>query len=146
VDDDVLAVVLSVGLAGVAFATLRRVWNNELGHNPDVPPRWWGFGLALWRGFVRLNPVAGPMFAGAAVALAAAKWAPEWLAAPVVLLLGVPFLVVPFSVVLLGRPKCVIAPHLRHQPGAIREWLGAKVAPTPPPQRVALGPADRPSA
>ena len=54
-------------------------------------------------------------------------------AVAVTVMVFVPIFFLFFSVILLNRPKRVVAPHHRHQHGLIAELLGKRSAPTPPP-------------
>lgn len=136
--DDLLAVLILTLIGGVAAITLRPVWRNDLGHDPDHPPGWWVMGVALWRGFVRLNVIATPLMLTGAAFLAAFYWGPFWLA--IALWVPTAFLMGAVATIgLFARPKFLIAPHLRHQPGAIAEWMGKPVSSTEPPRRVAMG-------
>jgi hypothetical protein len=38
------------------------------------------------------------------------------------------------TITFFNRPRFLVPPHLRHQPGAIAEWLGEPVRPTEPPR------------
>jgi hypothetical protein len=116
----------------------RRVWRNEWqwAWNPDQVPAWWGYGGPLWRGFVRVSPLSGAslgLLALAAVLLS--------LDHPTIYAVGqgVGFLAVVVLglaalIVLFNRPQSLVAPHLRHQPGALAEWRGKEVLPTEPPR------------
>lgn len=112
------------------------IWRNERGHDPDRPPAMWGFGIVLWRATVRLVPLSVPAcLVGVAVVLTGAGG--DESPSPVSLIAGFASLVLLaliFSVALFNRPKSIVAPHLRHQPGALAEWLGQAPAPTPPPK------------
>jgi len=133
--------VLAISLVAVGLAACISLWHSmsadrraELArrYHPDEPPGWLRFraGLAMWRGWIRLSP---PLTSGFAIALLA-TWAgllleTRWLA----LVAGGcwTFLVLAvFGVVLLSRPKWLIEPYLRHQPGLVAELLGADVPPT----------------
>jgi hypothetical protein len=131
------AFVLIVALVGGALAArnLPRLWRNEI-RSFDRMQAWWPLGMALWRGWVRGMPLA--FFAGCflLVAVIVGAFVPqdsdsEGFAAPawyVIPVLGTFFmsLVLFFSVVLVNRPRFVVPPHLRDQPGALKEWLRGK--------------------
>jgi hypothetical protein len=117
-----------------------KVWRNEIGYSADDPPPSWLWGPASWRGYHRALTGAALLFwcPAAAAMVAATVSRPGWVdvlsqvafgLAGVALLIGVP------AVWLFNRPKWLVAPHLRHQPGAIAEFFGAAVAPTLPPER-----------
>jgi hypothetical protein len=98
-----------------------RLWRGDA--EVDEPPPAWPFGAAAWRGVMRSFIVCPPfivlVFAGGAVAelsdaddLGMAIGAIGLLASVV---LHVPIL-------LWNRPKALVPPPMRGEPGALREW------------------------
>jgi hypothetical protein len=134
----VLATAVCLGAFALWLRFGRRVWRNEWkwAWNPDQVPDWWDYGGPLWRGFVRISPVSGAslgLLALAAVLLSfdhptiyAVGQGVAFLAVVVLGLAGV--------IVLFNRPRSLVAPHLRHQPGALAEWRGQEALPTEPPR------------
>ncbi len=120
-----LVVVLALGAMGIKGVPA--LWRDEVDYFHAVPPSWvWSD--ALWRGWVRALPSSGviaiPLFLLAGVALAAADGSAMQAACGYATfgLLAV-FLLNTAAISLFARPKFVIAPPLRSQPGAIGEWL-----------------------
>jgi hypothetical protein len=94
------------------------------------PFDWWMWGDALWRGYVRGLTLGGGVFAvllpllvvmmyglGGTVGLVIAV-----AAAIVDLAAGCALLV---TIALVNRPRALVPPYLRHQPGAVAEWRDA---------------------
>lgn len=128
--------------AGAAFVVLLavagipehvRFWRGESPRaRRRIPPSWWPWSPALWRGNVRSSSVlavgAVPMLGSAVLLLAVHDlgWpAPpgEWVWYPLLrLTLIAAWILVPLlgvSVVLFNRPKAVVPPHLRDEPGLL---------------------------
>jgi hypothetical protein len=137
-----LLTALALAVCFVAFALWvrfgRRVWRNEWkwAWNPDEVPVWWDHGGPLWRGFVRVSPVCGGLIGLLAAAAVLLSFDDPLIYAigQFVGALAVGGLGLPACIVLFNRPKTLVAPHLRHQPGALAEWGGAEVLPTEPPR------------
>jgi hypothetical protein len=120
-----LATLAEMALLGTTF--MPRYWRH-----PAIPvrPEWGGLflGDAIWRGFVRslMAGVIGGWFlilAGVGILLADRKVIDETV--PVWLGLGFfLFGFLGFSIVFFNRPKFLVPPSLRDQPGAVREWIG----------------------
>ena len=131
------------------IASSRRAWRNE--HpwfDTDCRVRWSG-GYPSWRGWVRVQGVIAPtVFAGGAVIFVVQSTGVHggaWEAARAIA--GLVLFVVlgaGAGVWLFNRPKWLVAPHLRHQPGMVAELLGerCKPTPTPRPRRRRRGPPD----
>ena len=132
-DNDVLGTVewISIGfllflcVLGMARGQPAKVWRGEEeGMNPDRPSSFWPFGLALWRGWVRLGPASALIVLLACATAVALDAEVRWLSLP----LSIAFLAAIalfLSIVLFARPKWAIAPSLRSQPGALVEWWNA---------------------
>jgi hypothetical protein len=99
-----------------------KVWRGESGLDGNTPPQWWFLGDALWRGIARAYLATVPfllaMFAGAAVAEFAGDEDLGMTIAAAALLVGA---IVHFSIVLFNRPRALVPPHLRGEPGALEE-------------------------
>jgi hypothetical protein len=118
--------------AGLIFAILflgviytlvaRKVWHGESGLDGNVPPEWWFLGQASWRGVARAYIASGPFvllfFAGALVAETTDAYDVGMAVSAGALLLGV---IVHGSILLFNRPKALVPPHLRDEPGALAE-------------------------
>jgi hypothetical protein len=134
----VLSSLVCLGFFVAGLVVGRRVWHNEWGRwafHPDHVPGWWPYGGALWRGWLRTIPLAWAMLGlvGAALPLLSAGGIlrAAGLAAGTLVMGGI-LLAAP--VILFSRPRFVVLPHFRHQPGAVGEWRGAPVPPTPVPR------------
>ena len=109
-------------LGGIYVAVAPKVWRGESGLDGNRPPEWWFLGPATWRGVARayiatvpfaLVVVAGAMLAelggheDAGMALAVAA-----IAAGAIVHAGI---------VLFNRPRALVPPRLRGEPGALAE-------------------------
>ncbi len=123
----------AVLLAIAAVRNLPRVWRHEFRHQDRVPD-YWPWGEALWHGYVRAIPVGTfTILIGIAV-LGLGLLVPEeptgplvrpyWYVLPAFSAMGIVFLTM-VMIVFFNRPKRLVAPHLRRQPGAIAFWLRA---------------------
>jgi hypothetical protein len=116
-----ILVLLFLGFLYVAVAA--KVWRGTSAINSDVSPDWWPFGPPVWRGVARGYVATGPfilvLFGGAAIAELSSK---EDLGMGIALLglLGVPFVQLP--IIFFNRPRSLVPPHQREEPGALQEW------------------------
>jgi len=117
--------VVSVIVCFVAFALSLvigpRIWRNKWDYAWDPAG-----GGAMWRGFVRITPIGGPVL-GMTGLVAVIHWlgdGRQTASFAVASVIWVAMLVVVGTIVLFNRPKWMVAPHLRRQPGAVGEWLG----------------------
>ena len=130
------AVCFGVFVAGLVIG--RRVWNNEWrwqAFHPDAVPAWWPYGDALWRGWLRLT-VLGWLevsLLGIGVVLIQADGGVVLTIGTVVSVIVFLLLCLAVPIVLFNRPRFLVMPWLRAQPGALAEWRGAEVPATPPP-------------
>ena len=142
------AIAGALGLAGLVG--IRRLWRRETTFYDRVPG-WWIWSDALWRGFVRALPVGAVgflMFIATGITAALVPEVPPsetccGFARPVwaVALILVPFCLIMLllaTIVLFNWPAALVPPHLRGQPGLIREWLGDRRKKTPSPQDPAV--------
>lgn len=117
-----------------------RVWRNERGMDADSPPANWMWGRPAWRGFVRgvslVLPLEMTLLSLTLLTVAISGGDDAGLS----MLSSVLACFTTFVIIaghgcagLLNRPKWLVAPHLRHQPGMIAEIFGAPVENTPPP-------------
>jgi hypothetical protein len=133
---DWLAFVIFFTLAIAATYRLPRYWRGEISVIPSMS-RWWPFGGPLLRAWERSMPAA--FAAGWSLIVA---FLTGWLAAvgkrtdsqPLrdLAYVGIAAIAVFFlslfvvaTVVLINRPKFIVPPHLRQQPGAVQEWFRA---------------------
>lgn len=132
-------------------ASSRRAWRNE--HpwlDTDLPVRWRG-GLPSWRGWVRVQGIVAPVVVVIGVPLVVIQSTGisggAWEIARAIASIAVCVdLVFGARVWLFNRPKWLVAPHLRHQPGMLAELGGDRCQPTPspPPRRRRGGPDQEP--
>jgi hypothetical protein len=127
----IVAVTVCLVGFGLSVAVGPWIWRNEWAYawDPDE-------GGALWRGFVRITPLGGPLLGLGALAalLFASGSAVLYAVGQVVGLAVMAVIALMITVILFNRPRSVVAPHLRTQPGAIGELLGRKVPPTAAPR------------
>jgi hypothetical protein len=136
----VISVVICFAACALFIPVGPRIWRNEWGYAWDPAS-----GGALWRGFVRSTMISGPFLGltGVLNVIYALSDRRTTAMFTVVAMLWMALLVCAVTIVLFNRPKRLVAPHLRHQPGAVGEWLGRKVQPTPPPRHRPLRPGRR---
>jgi hypothetical protein len=134
---------LVVGTIGV-----RRLWRRESAIW-DSKPVWFLYGHTTFRGYVRAMYPLGTAGLVAFAWLLYAIWGPEdvyaqaFVLVPMLALVAVGLLLA-LTAALFNRPKRIVPPHLRDQPGMIAEWVekarakrAARMPDEPPPQRSA---------
>jgi hypothetical protein len=126
------AVFMTVGalvFVPLCLRGVRSIWREPVRLFAEPFP-WWVWGAPLWRGYVRGMVAVGATFVTDLVAVMALIWLPGGDAvviAVVPLLVGslaVGFVLM-LTIVLFNRPRRLVPPYLRDQPGAVAEWLGA---------------------
>lgn len=120
-----LAVMAVLAVAGVVL--LPRIWRGELASTYDHASRdVWLWGEPLRRGFIRgLHLGILGTVVLVFLVFATADLEPTESIGPVVgsaLVLFFALLALYTSVVLFNRPRWVVPPYARDQPGAVREW------------------------
>lgn len=120
-------VLLLVFLAGAR--NVPRIWKHETTFYDTMFP-WWVWGETLWRAFIRCMVFGWVCGSILCVAITYYAYfgdldrdvAPLWFAIPggANLIIGAILLI---TVTFFNWPKFVVPPHLRDQPGALREWL-----------------------
>jgi hypothetical protein len=118
-------VLLFMGFLYVAAGA--KVWRGTSAIQSEVAPDWWPFGQPVWRGVARSYVATGPfilvLFAGAAIAeLSSADGLGMGIS--FLGLLGVPFVQLP--IIFLNRPRSLVPPHQRDEPGALEERRRAR--------------------
>jgi hypothetical protein len=112
---------LAVLLLAMWLVGAPRLWRGE--SDVDEPPPAWPFGAAAWHGVIRSFIVWPPLLA---LAMAGAAVAELTEADDVGMTLGVIGLfggvALHIPILLWNRPKVLVPPPLRRQPGALREW------------------------
>ena len=134
---EVLSVLVMLVFGVLCTRMSPRVWRNEFGWNPDRPASFWPWGRTLWRGFIRVIPLGGPLMLAIAPGYGLDNAGVDGAAATTIVAasvtLGLLILSLCVGAFLFNRPKWAVAPHLRHQQGAVGEWRGRTSEPTPPP-------------
>jgi len=123
-------VFFAVLVAGYAYA-VAPVWRGHSELDGSAPAAWWPFGTPLWRGAARAFPVQGGcvlllLGGGIAADLAGEGSAGYDVAMGIGLigLLGVIGLALPIT--FYNRPRFLVPPHQRDEPGAVAEWRAAR--------------------
>jgi hypothetical protein len=128
-----LGIPLLVGSAFLFWHYATGLWRNASPMHPDRVAPWWPYGAISWRALLRVNTLASAMML--ALAITAIVLSIEGKTAQAVggglSLFTIALLVPCLSVVFFNRPRFLVPPHLRHQPGAFAEWRGKPVRPTP---------------
>jgi hypothetical protein len=114
-------------LAGCYVYLVAKVWRGESQLDPSSPPAFWPFSIALWRGVSRAFVIQGLcviLLIGGGVGgdvvgedSAGYNWV---MGVGLVGLLGL-FLLA-FPITFFNRPKFLVPPHQREEPGALAEW------------------------
>jgi hypothetical protein len=127
-----LAVVMTI--AAALYAGFFPRWWRALWRRPSPvllePFPWWVWGQALWRGYVRTLCFGGAAFAVMLVLVVLVIYGAG--GRPGLVVTGL-LLVATIAagglgmttIVLFNRPRSLVPPYLRSQPGAVAEWLGA---------------------
>jgi hypothetical protein len=115
---------------GYLFA-VGKVWRGDSEFDGDDPPAFWPFSKALWRGTGRALPVLGAcvlLIIGTGITSdlvgTDSRYYDPVMAIGVLGLLGL-FLVA-FPIMYLNRPKLLVPPPWRDDPGAVEEWRTAR--------------------
>jgi hypothetical protein len=111
---------------GYCFA-VAKVWRGESEFDGDDPPAWWPFSLPLWRGTGRALPVQGlsvlVLIGAGIVSDLVGSDSRDYdlvMAIGCVGLLGIFCLA--FPITYYNRPKWLVPPVWRDDPGAVEEW------------------------
>lgn len=119
------AILVLFGLAST------RVWQGRSELNAGSPPSWWPFSDALWRGVIRAFPVQAACFTllvgggiGADLAGKDSQGYDVGMSIGLVGLLGILLLALPIT--FFNRPRFLVPPHQRDEPGAVAEWRAAR--------------------
>jgi hypothetical protein len=129
----VLAIVVLAGIAGLYAVAIKRVWQDTSEYDPSDPPTWWPFSLPLWRGVSRAFPVQGAcailVIGGGIGADLAGKDSSGYdigMSVGLVGLLG--FFLLALPITFFNRPRFLVPPHQRDDPGVLAEWRRARHA------------------
>jgi hypothetical protein len=126
----VTVALFAVLVAGYLFV-IARVWQGRSEYDPSAPPAWWPFSLPLWRGVARAFPVQGAcvllLIGGGIGADLAGKDSSGYdvgMTIGLAGLLGLFLLALPIT--FFNRPRFLVPPHQRDEPGALEEWRSAR--------------------
>jgi hypothetical protein len=113
-------------VVGYLYA-VAKVWRGESEFDRDSPPAFWPFSVPLWRGVGRALPIQGLsvlLIIGAGIASdLVGSGSSGYDAVMAVGLLGVlGNLLVAVPIICFNRPKLLVPPPWRDDPGAVREW------------------------
>ena len=128
----VTVAIFAVVVAGYLFV-IARVWQGRSEYDPSAPPAWWPFSLPLWRGVARAFPVQGAcvllLIGGGIGADLAGKESSGYdvgMTIGLAGLLGLVLLALPIT--FFNRPRFLVLPHQRDDPGVLAEWRRARHA------------------
>lgn len=108
-----------------------KVWRGESEFDGERPPAFWPFSLALWRGAGRALPVLGLstlLVIGTGIAADLLGTGSRYYDAVMATGLGGLLLMVfvGFPIMYYNRPKLLVPPPWREDPGAVAEWRAAR--------------------
>ena len=113
------------------FYAVGKVWRGESEFDRDEPAAVWPFSVALWRGGGRALPVQGAstlLLIGAGIVSdligSDSKYYDTVMAIGLLGVLGT-FLLA-FPIMYYNRPKLLVPPPWREEPGAVEEWRAAR--------------------
>lgn len=112
----------------MSLPQLLKVWRNEKTLFSPTPFVLWPWGKAMWRGVIRAYHLDVLTLAVTAVVyvLGQDRQIANWVL-DISLVVWLTMLAGIFSISLFNWPKKLVAPHLRSQPGAVKEWSEALV-------------------
>lgn len=122
----VLFLLASLFFAVIGAAASRKIWRGESALVPEVTPEWWLLGAGAWRGLTRALPAIVPfgvltflaMTVQELVGVETAEGDLALAAAGLVVFAG---LLVYLSITLYNRPRFLVPPPVRRQPGLLEE-------------------------
>jgi hypothetical protein len=123
----VLTVAFFVALvAGYCFV-IARIWQGRSQYDPSRPPAFWPFSLPLWRGVARAFPIQGAcvliLLGGGIAGVLIGEDGRGYDIAMGIGFAGVLGLfVLAFPITFFNRPRFLVPPHQRDEPGALAEW------------------------
>ena len=113
------------------FYAVGKVWRGESEFDRDNPAPFWPFSVALWRGGGRALPVQGActlVLIGAGITSdligTDSRYYDAVMATGLLGVLGTFFLA--FPIMYYNRPKRLVPPAWREDPGAVAEWRAAR--------------------
>lgn len=130
-EDQVLFAIILL-LATAAMSQVPKIWTHRI-HYFDQKPTWWVWGLPSWYAYCRaMIPGIVAMWLMSMFGLLYSfignyrdnEEIPIWTGVPLIVVLS-SWIVTLTTITLFNWPKFVVPPHLRDQPGALREWQDA---------------------
>jgi len=115
---------------GYVYA-LSKVWRGESEFDRDDPPPFWPFSVALWRGAGRALPVQGlSILLVIGTGIASDLIGSDSRYYDAVMALGffglLLTILVAFPIMYYNRPRRLVPPPWRGDPGAVEEWRSAR--------------------
>jgi hypothetical protein len=123
----VFAIVVLAGIVGLYAVAIKRVWQGASEYDPSDPPAWWPFSLPLWHGVSRAFPVQGAclilLIGGGIAGDIVGKDSSGYNVAMSIGLLGLlAGLLLGLPITFFNRPRFLVPPDQRDDPGAFAEW------------------------
>jgi hypothetical protein len=127
----VITIVIFVAILALFALAITRIWQGRSELDGSSPPSWWPFSDALWRGVMRAFPVQAACFTllvgggiGADLAGKDSSGYDIGMSIGLIGLLGIFLLALPIT--FFNRPRFLVPPHQRDEPGALAEWRAAR--------------------
>jgi hypothetical protein len=125
------SLIVFVAMLGLFGLAITRIWQGRSQLDESSPPSWWPFSEALWRGVARALPVQIAcvilLIGGGIGADLAGKDSSGYdigMSIGLAGLLGIFLLALPIT--FFNRPRFLVPPHQRDEPGAVAEWRAAR--------------------
>ena len=123
----VLTVAFFVVLVAGYLFVIARVWQGRSQYDPSSPPAFWPFSLPLWRGVARAFPIQGAcvliLLGGGIAGDLIGEDGKGYDVAMGIGFVGVLGLfLLAFPITFFNRPRFLVPPHQRDEPGALAEW------------------------
>jgi hypothetical protein len=113
-----------------------KTWSLPESRRRQSPPAWWFWGSRLWRGWIRSMPFGvfgGGLWFAAGIGAAFLQLDQEAHGFAVPVWYAVGFISLTFawiatwlSIIVFNRPKALVPPRFRAEPGALIEWWEAR--------------------
>lgn len=109
------------------FYVVGKVWRGESHLDGSRPPEFWPFSLPLWRGVGRALPIQGMsvllLIGGGVAGDVVGKQSQAYDVVMGIGALGLLGLfLLAFPITYFNRPRFLVPPHQRGDPGAVEEW------------------------
>jgi hypothetical protein len=127
----IFEIVVFLAMLVLFSLAITRIWQGRSELDTDSPPPWWPFSVPLWRGVARAFPVQAAavllLIGGGIGASLAGKDSSGYdigMSIGLVGLLGIFLFALPIT--FFNRPRFLVPPHQRDEPGAVAEWRSAR--------------------